>query len=251
MADGWSVTGRLCTGGVDAAGQPTGRVAPIPYPISPTPPGVVNQFTQPEVTFQSKFELNAGGPGAQYYTIEFNITPPTSGYVFCLAEIIWSAQGNEVRRLISLVNGAVISGTAQFAKVRIFDNTFIPAAPFLTPEVYQVSAQITPGCRPAQQQPPRLRGGLIDVAPGGSVDIPIPVDAGVISVNIQHRFIPIAGGTAVVSFLAAGGTVVFSTFNIEQAGPADWIPVPPGATIMRILNGPSSLEGSETWGIEG
>lgn len=254
MKDGWSVTGSLCTGGVDINGQPTGRIAPTPYPIVPAPAGVQRQYTTPEVSFQSKFSKTEDGPGAQYFTIEFNVTPPVSGYYFCLAEIIWSTEGNEVRRLISLVNGAVISGTAQFAKVRIFDNTVIPAAPFNDPEVYKVSAQVAPGCRPSQQQPPRLRGGLFEVAGGGgTTDVAIPTDAGVISVNLQFRYTN-TPNTGSVSFLSAGGAIVLSTFDLNRVNPGDWIPVPPGATIMRIQNNSGaliSLLGAETWGIEG
>src|SRR3990167_2293350 len=59
-----------------------------------------------------------------YHTIEFSIqTPPISGSLALatVAEVIWSVKGNQVRRLLNVTNGSVISGLADNVSVKIFD----------------------------------------------------------------------------------------------------------------------------------
>jgi hypothetical protein len=220
MRDGWSKTGTLKT-------------------QQPKPGGL---------SMQGGFELPHGS-GAQYYTAQFSVQTPPGGFFEAIADVTWSTDGTDVRRKLTVVNGAVISGTAQAVKISVVDAT--PFGPF-PGEEYRVDIAVTPGCRPSQQQPPRLYAGQFSIpSGGGAVGIPIPQDAGVISVNIQAFRIPTAplgAGDAVALF---GNLVPFGGFTIEGDGDG-WVPVPPGANLLELFNlGPATVVYGVTWGIEG
>lgn len=239
MNDGWAKTGVLITG-----------------------------KTQSNYSMQAAFERALKGSGAQYYTIEFGVQPPGNGVFAARAEIIWSTEGNDVRRLISIGNGAVISGTAQAAKVTVFDVT--PNNPTHPADLgfnYRIDTLITPGCRPSQQMPPRLfelptfSGGGINsfqVPAGGSLAIPVPKNAGVISVNV-NAFLTASPNAAIPPGVAAasldGPTGYGLLMNIkptdEPSNSSAWVPVPPNAINLFLNATGDNVTFAVTWGIEG
>lgn len=225
MKDGWSKTGNL-TSGLTQVGQ---------------------------YTMQAKFTAEEGGSGAQYYTIQFGIQQPPRNAVFdAVAEILWSTNGTDVRRLVSIGNGTVISGTAQFAKVSVWDRSKA-LLDFLgeTGEIYRVDTLVTPGCRPSDQMPPRLfpetevvggvpvnQGGLFTIAAATNQQVTIPQNAGVISLkaDVASQFgsaPPVEGDTQIV-FTDASGTVILGMF--DPLSTDDWVPVPPSAKFMTLQN---------------
>lgn len=252
MKDGWSVSGYLSTGG------------------QLLPANNAHAATMPEISTQARFSEVDHGPGAQYFTVQFNVTPPAHGLFYAYADVTWSVQGNDTTRRISIANGTVISGTAQYVKVRMFDGT--PAALVdsraLTSEAYYVDACITPGSRPSTQQPPRfvppvfpgqaiIPGaaavpGFYDIAASLSLDVPIDQTAGIISVFIQ--------GIGANRQLVAGDATIF--FSVSGLGVSnvdmkdiigEWLPVPPGANALGIQNNSNTdpLFASVVFGVEG
>lgn len=114
-----------------------------------------------------------------YYTVQFNIQQPDLSTLAVdefislstLAEITWSVEGNSVRRLISVQNGAVISGCGQAVRVRVFDwSRFSKLGIVQSTEKfpYKASCQVTRGVRPTTLVPPMLTMNSL-VEPGGEV----------------------------------------------------------------------------------
>jgi hypothetical protein len=220
--DGWSKTGKLRTGLPQEQG----------------------------LTMQAQFTQDIGGSGAQYYTVQFSVKPPKTGFFEAVADVIWSVEGVDVRRKISIVNGATISGTAQAVKVSVVDTTDRNVLPH---EEYEVDIAVTPGVRPAQQQPPRLFGGVFSIpAEGPSINVPIPQDAGVISVNISAYRVPFTTPLALGDAMGLmGNAIPLSGFVVKPEGDG-WIPVPPGANNLELVNNSAFALGyGVTWGIEG
>jgi hypothetical protein len=220
--DGWSKTGKLRTGRPQEQG----------------------------LTMQAQFTQDIGGSGAQYYTVQFSVKAPPSGFFEAVADVIWSVEGVDVRRKISVINGATISGTAQAVKVSVVDATDPNVFPN---EEYEVDIAVTPGVRPAQQQPPRLFGGAFSIPAGGPpINVPIPQDAGVISVNISAYRVPTAPLALGDAMGLMGNNVIpLSGFVVKPEGDG-WIPVPPGANILQLINNSAFALGyGVTWGIEG
>jgi len=249
--DGWSKSGFLATGGV---------VIPAPG----------NNRTTQSISTQAKFEKKEGGPGAQYFTMEFGVRRPPSGVFFCYADVTWSTEGNDVTRRISVCNGAVISGTAEYAKVSLFDGTtadFLTASGLL-PEAYGVSVLITPGARPSTQQPPRLvvqeqgnssgTPGFYQIIAGSSVLIPIDQNFGIISINSIAQVLaapsfPIVAGDVTIEFKISGINATVGTTDLF-AVQGEWIPVPPGADQLKLINNraaPNDILANVVFGIEG
>jgi hypothetical protein len=227
-------------------------------------------------TMQCDFSKEAGGSGAQYYTVQFGVAPPISGVFDCIAEIKWSTEGNDVFRQVSVGNGVVVSGTAQHVRVSVVDRTdlslFAPPPPS---EEYRVDVLVTPGVRPSQEQPPRLiplamtapavvftAPGVYTLSPGGTVFIPIPRRAGVVSVNINviafppgappPPFSPVLPGDSVAGFLVTPFPISLGAFD-PVITEGRWIPVPPIATHLQLFNDSAvdEIQFTVAFGIEG
>jgi hypothetical protein len=245
--DGWSKSGYLATGGVVIAA-----------------PG--NNRTTQSISTQAKFEKTEGGPGAQYFTMQFGIQRPPSGFFFAYADVVWTTEGNDVRRRISIVNGAVISGTAEYAKVTLFDGT--PELLNVTPEAYYVNVLITPGARPSTQQPPRLvvqeennssgTPGFYQVIAESSIRVPINQDFGIISLNSIAQVLgapstPIVAGDITLQFLISSVNATVGEVDLFPIM-GTWIPIPPGADLLKIINNrtaPDDILINAVFGVEG
>lgn len=180
------------------------------------------------VNLQGKF------PVIENYTVQFNLaTPVTTGVrkVAAQAELIWSVQGNSVRRLISVYDGTSITGSAQAVSVKLFDDTRVaPPVPAIT---YDGSIQVSKGTRGSNKQPPYFALGNATVANGGSASFPIPDDIGAISLLVSVG--PQSPGfTIPPGFVIA--EVIGSAIAQVRYDPRDydWFPLNPGATIVTV-----------------
>lgn len=202
--------------------------------------------TVDEVSCQADFDV------PDVYTIEFEVTPPAEQDwpvvvgipqvrgVRATAEIIWNVQGFQIRRVIDVFNGATISGTGQGVTVKVTD----ASGPLLaSPEVaYQVRYGITRGTRPQTPIPPIIWAGITGlIAPGGSVDVPVPQDSGVTGVYVQvPRTTP--ANTPLPEGIPVGVQILdaHTPGHLELGAytPLDfqWVPLPAGAAIVRITS---------------
>jgi len=188
--------------------------------------------------------------------MQFNLRPPPAAALGAAeillprAEIIWSTEGNSVRRLISIYDGTVISGCAQGFDVKVFDATLNG-----TGLEYFASALVTPGTRPSIQQPPTLYDNLpiLITAAGGVGTFVVPPDAGVIS--IRPYIAPVNAAAVVgnddvtLQFQMPTSDIAFVGYD----GLFDWIPLPPGTTQIVIRNNRAAgdIAANILWGIEG
>lgn len=223
--DGWSSSGTLTAGDTDSA-----------------------------VQLQANFDT----PGA--YTVQFSVSEydPATDFPLPIAEVIWSVEGNYVRRVISVSNGISISGVGQGVKVVVRDGAF-PTAPA---NDYVVGIQVAPGTRPAEQQPPSfaplcagtdavLRPGVLLVAAGAIITVPIPQNIGAISLYTT------AGSTTPVILTEADIQIhqgYTGGVGVKSYDPriAQWVPLAPMATELVFYNlSAVTVLFSLTFGIDG
>lgn len=192
----------------------------------------------------------------EYYTVQFSIAQPPATVAGirafdARADIIWSISGNDIRRTISVINGAVISGVAEQVKVNVYDVTNAAAGVF-----YKVDTVVGRGCRPSTQQPPRLFEASYQIASTASQVIEIDPSLGIISVNITALLLgpvaEIAAGDLVGLFFDPAVTPL-GGFSADPKGGSTWIPIPPGATALAIQNknAAKTMLVGIMWGIEG
>ena len=204
------------------------------------------------LTMQADFQKVSGGKGAGYWTVQFGVNPPPGGIYSAEATITWSTSGNSTKRRISVVNGATISGTSEMVNVSVLDVTNATAFAAVVGQNYNVDMLVTPGCRPSQQQPPRLYGGSFTVngvATSGA--IPVPQDAGAISVYLigsKPAGTTIARGDVIVALAnSIGGLSTYDWLDAQQ-----WTALPPGTTFIDVQSATAGvLSFSVQWGIEG
>jgi hypothetical protein len=188
------------------------------------------------------------------YTIQFGlsnihrvppITSPNLGNITPTAEIVWSVEGNEVRRIISIVNGVTVTGTGQAVKVKVYDAT--PANDPGQATQYDVSVLIAPGIRPSTQQvpffAPTIQTGIIGlpvgvalVNPTETVSAHIPVNAGATSVyvSVAGALTPIVLSESDLSVIHVSSTgVPTRMYDPRDAG---WVPLSPQTTEIRLFN---------------
>lgn len=214
-----------------------------------------------------KVTLQVNFPIADYYTVQFYISPPNLRKIPALgsdlfsaeAIVTWSVEGDYVRRRITVGNGSALSGAGQGCRVEIYDS--LPPGLVVAPPGpnYLASVQIAKGTRPTGGVPPQLNGGTLDVAPGASTLVPVPNDAGATSVNITAAAVAgpsvsLAGGEALVrqvDFLAPG--LVWKSY--VPTNPCDFCPLSPFATGIELFNffggGGPDIRYGITYGIEG
>src|SRR6185369_7586154 len=195
--------------------------------------------------------LQATFPKAQTFTAQFSIedrnTALLGEVVGAIATLKWSINGQHVRRQVSCANGMSISGVAETVSISITDASFINPANLAQYTGYHVSANVAPGTRPSQQQPPYLdtSGTLglasnILVAGPSSINYPVPQDAGVISVFTAistTNHVPAPDNSIVVVQTTTPGTRLKS-YDPRQA---EWVPIAPGCTNLLIEGGAAWL----------
>ncbi len=218
------------------------------------------------VHFQADFDA----PG--YYTVQFDVQFPAdkdiAQLVLARAEVIWNVEGNFVRRLISIGQGASISGSGQGVAVNIFDWSQALIPPF----DYFVSGQVSKGTRPTGARPPILQNGPLTavnadpdrrgaspnvaVASNDTITYVIPPNAGVTAVLVNARSAVIIGGAGLLGndvsiqqISGIGGTNL-DNYNYDNCG--EWIPLSAAATAVAVKNTSSAGERITLyWGVEG
>jgi hypothetical protein len=214
---------------------------------------------------QSYVGMQASLPREDSLTVQFNVQGINP---VCRAEITASVQGNRVKRLLSVSDGASITLRGKNIDVRVKDFTST-GGPFpVAGTKYQVSILGTLGVRAASKQPPLLDplvyrttvgganiviDGPILVLAGSTIFVPIPEDSGVNSV-----FVTVDDGTGVTVFtqneivvrhMSIGGTAMKAYSPYIWA---DWVPVTSNSSFIGITNR-SAVEAfaSITFGIDG
>lgn len=230
------------------------------------------------VNYTKSINLQAqfGEPGD--YTAEFAFSPTldSQGFARMQAEalITWAIEGNFVTRRISVTNGASITGVAQAVRIQIFDVSNPGATPANI--AYGVSVQVTKGARATTMQPPTLiphpfvndqavnpvtqpyAQGSYLIAPEGGAGagnsdgftiIPVPPDAGVISIFVTVGFGVGPLGNPPAGYQAQGTAPVIpdDMLSVLPFGGADsaqydprkyptWVPIVPGTQRVQLMN---------------
>jgi hypothetical protein len=202
---------------------------------------------------------DAQTPVAAVYTVQFAViaTPTPAGYVGPLqpstityADVVWSIGGNQIKRTISVSNGASITGVGEGCVVTVYDATGKAPAPIpplarATDPVpnYTVIVTLAPGSRGDAALPPVYYPipsfGVI--AEGSDVTIPIPPNSGITSVNVTAY--PARFGTAeeaptcvVVQSTGFAGVKTYDVLTYQG-----FISLDPSATSVVINNATATL----------
>ena len=144
--------------------------------------------------------LQAVFPTSGPYTVQFSKRPNAAAVNPTVTEalIIWTTNGIQISRYITVIDGTSISGTAEAVQVTLFDKTppNIPG-PAANPDAglkYDVAAVVASGVRAANSIPPVLllsipssggRAWQFPVPAGGTVNIDIPQDVGARGVRVS------------------------------------------------------------------
>lgn len=200
---------------------------------------------------QNNIDVSDLEPGT--YTLQFsviNIQPSPNLQIMIPpvvhAIITWKIEGQQQRRVVSVVSGASISGVCQAVDVKIQDIDNAEDEGY----GYQVQVTLSKGLRANTQQPPALsRGRLVQVVPSNYAFFDVPDDSGVISFfpmfDTSH---PDDMGIAMID--AVGNTVA----TIQPAPlSTQWIPLVPGTTQVRLqnFNATDGMFCNLLWGIDG
>lgn len=212
-------------------------------PLTPGPSGQV-------VHLQVKF------PEAGNYTVQFNVSDPNALFlvnnevVRAQAEVVWSINGQQVRRLVDCVNGLSITGTAEAVAVNIVDRSDVTVSPVVP---YLATVTVAKGTRSSVQQPPTYTGERVRLGALGGASIPVPEGAISVNVTIAPLIIgaPIVPEQHIVRETGNGG------INLKSWNPTlfqGWIPLAAGAT--KISFEQSALQAQEfyyftSFGIDG
>lgn len=211
--------------------------------------------------FQNSIDQSDLEPGT--YTLQFGVvnTTPAIGFsgnqIFSpivQAIITWKIDGQQQRRVISVVSGTSISGVADGVDVKLIDLTTSPAAP-THPYNYNVQVTLSQGARSNVQQPPVLYAleGQQQLANSSLVIFSVPQDAGVISV---FPYIDYNGNDPTKIFMQYTDLVFFANYaDVDNIPPGHWYPLIPGTGRVEFLSnlaaGGNSTSISVIWGVDG
>jgi hypothetical protein len=200
---------------------------------------------------------------AKVRTLAFNLTfvPGVDGGGHplitpqCEALIVFSVEGNNVTRRVSVVNGMAISGVAQALNVTLEDHTN-PGSPFpLLGQSYSVDIIESPGSRAFGHQPPFLQQQptVKALATGTSTTFLVPNDAGASSVYvavIDTVTNPALGQIVVQHQAGTSGFNIRNEYDPRQY--PSWVPLAPGTTQIFVQNnGPDTIGVTCILGIDG
>ena len=207
------------------------------------------------------------------HTIVFEVIPPDGPLdldktAYVTAVVDWMVGGQKISRIVSLANGASISGVGESVKVSMKDATPLVGAPRQTPGTkYTVTAAVAPGTRGSNSLPPTFTPVPLDpsvpfsfatlATSGGNLNVPVPtvngITAGAVSVKVTglllaSPFIDVAS-VEVLQFAASGNTLV--AYMADQY--IDFVPLHPLCTYVRVINTSAVDEAavSVVFGIDG
>lgn len=197
-------------------------------------PGVSDRGVPLQVQFEE-----AGDYTAQFFISNPNTDPDDNVIIRPRAEIVWSVQGNDVRRLVDCINGMTVQGVGQAVKIKIYDDSNIPAGPLSPePQDYIASVQVAKGSRGSVQQPPYYTSDISGLADGATETVQVPINAGAISAMVTVA--PQTDGDVIPAY----GVIVRQTSNSNIIGllkkydprQSDWVPLAAGANYIQITN---------------
>ena len=191
----------------------------------------------------------------------------------CDAIISWKLESNNLPRRINVGNGVSISGRANGVGVLLLDQTSI--AGNFTPLPYRlgytVDVFVAPGVRGSTAIPPTLQGLTLNLAAtppipqvgsfllsplSASADIQIPLNAGIVSVEvlaIDNRTGTPANNVQVelVGATNIAATQVYKVFGVSNG--LGFVSVPPAATDVLVTNydAVNTVLITTTFGIDG
>jgi len=110
------------------------------------------QQQNPTVTCQACF------PKPGIYTVQFEISDiiqaaGQSGQL-TFADIVWSVNGTNVKRTVSVISGTTVTGVGDAVFVRVYDGSPPGSEVGVAGVAYTATINISPGLRPAQSQQP-------------------------------------------------------------------------------------------------
>lgn len=197
----------------------------------------------------------ADNPGA--YTIQFNITQPNTllqvdEFIRVRALVVWSVEGNSVRRIIDVVNGTSISGTAQAVDVSVYDDSNIVSTDVVP---YTVSVQTAPGTRPSVQQPPNYTIGSISMTDTDNQSFDVPIEVGAISASVtvspNNVGEPVAENEIIVFQVSESGAIL----KAYDPRVSQWVPLASGCRRLDIVTNIAAAPGGvlvqATLGVDG
>ena len=196
------------------------------------------------------------------YTLQFGFVgvdpDPDTGKInlpTTRAIITWKVDGQQQRRVISIVPGSAISGVCNGVDVKIED---VPIEGRSTNGMrYSVQTTLSRGTRGNTQQPPTLVDSITQSIATLSIEpFDVPEDAGVISVYCLISIGNFSAASAPkvtdfqISFADPAAALLGSTYPL--AAGAGWIPLPPGTQQVNVANGTAETAFCQLiWGVEG
>lgn len=199
-------------------------------------------------------------------TVQFNLSGPKTGRANCRANISATVEGNEVNRIVTVMDGASITLRGQVINVEARD--------FTDPAIdndnnYNVEILATLGVRAGNKQPPILNPlvkstnfgsvgvlspivAVIVVPALGTTFVPIPNDAGVISAFVTV----ISDGTAFTQdeVLVQHYTTTGTVLRDYDPRNYDWVPLTPTTGSLGLKNNQAAAKNAlfaVTFGVDG
>jgi len=228
FSGGWSQSGTLVTGSSDNS--------------------VSLQANFPE-SFSYTIQVTIDGLITQSVTEPNPISP--------LVTVEWTVEGNIIRR--QFIGPGSLTGVGQACKVFVQD-----ATPNLGDKqngiIYGISISISKGVRGNSVNPPQYPQYptnkipmFVVAAATTSPPIPVPPNAGVISVYVTVAAVPpapIPEEGVLVNHLNVASQII-KQYDPRQT--QEWVPMAPGTTAISLSNTTvaQTLQFSVTWGIEG
>jgi hypothetical protein len=192
------------------------------------------------------------------------IPPPIPvGNITPVGEILWSVGGNTQRRLVSIFDGAAITGVAEHFAINATDDTDPSDA--TNPTQYDVTITVARGVRGSTALPPiyqtyitntntgAVTFGNFTLTAASHLDVPIPKNAGVTSVMVTASYPGVVLTGAEFAFSQASTVPAL----LKQYNPNNYefVPISPQADTLVFVNlassGGQTIEFSVTWGIDG
>jgi hypothetical protein len=210
---------------------------------------------------QQGASINQNGLIPEAYTLQFSfvgVEKDVNGTPFiptCRAIVTWKVDGQQQRRVVSIVSGASISGVCNGVDVKLVD---VPLGGDSTEgKKYKVQATMSRGLRANTQEPPTLTEELIQsVASGANITFDVPQDAGVTQVYVLLATGSTADTPADTSVLVTmsdnhqPSNGLYGSFYPLKC--CHWVPLAPGTQKIILFNG-SGFEFfvQAIWGIDG
>ena len=194
---------------------------------------------------------------AAMHTVQIDCPNLPSG-AQAVATILFDVEGQAtVRRVVSVGNGATLSGNADTVTASVQDDTPAGAA-FPAGAEYDIQITIAPEVRPPSSTPPTLYGCVATlIAAGGNLELPIPQQCGAVSavvVSASALQTAVAQVTVQQTYAqpaADPGVTVLCQY--EALRPCGFVPFVGGPDTLKLINNDATNGVLVTvlWGIDG